>query len=162
EAFVLLRKLPGTDYVKLRASGWLGENQRTYFEQQRKRLEDAGLLAAFEHVECPRHADKVAFLQSLDVLSVPAVYREPKGIYVLEALANGVPVVQPQHGSFPELVEETEGGVLVKPDSSADLAQALHALVQDRQRVRQLGERGQAAVHARFHAAKMAEDTVAV
>src|SRR5262249_34866775 len=92
EAFIHLRKMPGTENVKLRGSGWMGENQRGYFEQQRKRLEEAGLLAHFEHVECPGHADKVAFLQSLDVLSVPTTYREPKGLYVLEALANGVPV----------------------------------------------------------------------
>ena len=56
------------------------------------------------------------FLQGLDVLSVPTTYREPKGLYVLEALANGVPVVQPRHGSFPELIEATGGGLLVNPD----------------------------------------------
>ena len=39
----------------------------------------------------------------LDVLSVPTTYREPKGLYVLEAMANGVPVVQPRHGAFPEI-----------------------------------------------------------
>ena len=64
----------------------------------------------------PDHADKVRFLQSLDVLSVPTTYREPKGLYVLEALANGVPVVQPRHGSFPELIEATGGGLLVEPE----------------------------------------------
>ena len=53
-----------------------------------------------------------AFLQSLDVLSVPTTYREPKGLYVLEAWANGVPVVQPRHGSFPELMEAAGGGLL--------------------------------------------------
>ena len=46
-------------------------------------------------------------LKSLDVLSVPTVYQEPKGLYVLEALANGIPVVQPRHGAFPELLEAT-------------------------------------------------------
>ena len=64
----------------------------------------------------PTHADKVRFLQSIDVLSVPTTYREPKGLYVLEAWANGVPVVQPRHGSFPELIEATGGGLLVEPD----------------------------------------------
>ena len=50
------------------------------------------------------------------MLSVPTTYKEPKGLYVLEALANGIPVVQPRHGSFPELIEATGGGLLVNSD----------------------------------------------
>ena len=56
------------------------------------------------------------FFQSIDVLSVPTTYREPKGLYILEAWANGVPVVQPRHGTFPELIEQTGGGLLVEPE----------------------------------------------
>ena len=84
----------------------------------RQRLDAAGLLGDFEYVESPDHANKVRFLQVVDVLSVPTMYREPKGLYVLEALANGVPVVQPAHGSFPELIEATGGGLLVPPNDS--------------------------------------------
>src|SRR5262249_17341979 len=124
--------------------------------------EQAGLLGDFTHADCPDHASKVRFLQGLDVLSVPTVYREPKGLYVLEALANGVPVVQPRHGSFPELVGMTGGGALVEPDSPAQLAPALRELAADRRHAEELGARGQAAVRDRFHAARMAEDTVAV
>ena len=71
------------------------------------------------------------FLHGLDVLSVPTTYREPKGLYVLEALANGVPVVQPRHGSFPELIEATGGGLLVNPDDPRDLARGLRHLIDD-------------------------------
>jgi glycosyltransferase involved in cell wall biosynthesis len=56
---------------------------------------------------------------------VPTSYREPKGLYVLEALANGVPVVQPKHGSFPELIEATGGGLLVNPEDPQDHARSL-------------------------------------
>ena len=96
------------------------------------------------------------------MLSVPTTYREPKGLYVLEALANGVPVVQPRHGSFPELIEATGGGVLVAPNDPAELAGALHALMQDRARTEELGHTGRTVVHERFHAERMARDTVAV
>jgi glycosyltransferase involved in cell wall biosynthesis len=162
DAFIHLRRLPGTEGVRLHASGWLGENNRAFFNEQRKRLDAAGLLSDFVHRECPTHADKVRFLQELDVLSVPTTYREPKGLYVLEALANGVPVVQPRHGSFPELVEATGGGLLVEPGNAAELAAALKRLLDDRAHGEELGKRGRAAVHDRFHAARMAEETVAV
>src|SRR5262249_22156329 len=98
EAFRLFRQAPGTEGSRLHVSGWLGENNRGYFGGLRKTLQGWGLENDFAHLECPDHASKVRFLQGLDVLSVPTTYREPKGLYVLEALANGVPVVQPAHG----------------------------------------------------------------
>src|SRR5262249_28088359 len=113
DAFILLRQGPGAPPARLHVSGWLGENNRTYLEAQQKKLADAGLLGDFTYVDSPGHADKVRYLHGLDVLSVPTTYREPKGLYVLEALANGVPVVQPRRGSFPELLEATGGGLLV-------------------------------------------------
>jgi glycosyltransferase involved in cell wall biosynthesis len=160
EAFRLLRAMPGVPACKLRVSGWLGENNRAYFEEQKRKLSGAGLAADFEHVECPDHASKVRFLQSLDVLSVPTVYREPKGLYVLEALANGVPVVQPGHGSFPELIERTGGGLIAKPDDPADLAHALRRLIDQPALREEMGTKGKAAVHSHWHAERMARETV--
>jgi glycosyltransferase involved in cell wall biosynthesis len=162
EAFRLLRDLPGAPPARLRVSGWLGENNRAYFEQVRQALVAAGLGDRFEYVESPDHASKVRFLQGLDVMSVPTTYREPKGLYVLEALANGVPVVQPRHGSFPELVEATGGGLLVNPDDPRDLAGGLCRLLEDVAHREELGRKGKEAVHRRFNAAAMAEQTVTV
>jgi glycosyltransferase involved in cell wall biosynthesis len=162
EAYRLLRQMPGTPPTRLRVSGWLGENHRAYLEEQKHLLAAADLLADFEHVEAPDHAGKVRFLQQCDVLSVPTVYREPKGLYILEAWANGVPVVQPRHGSFPELIEATGGGVLINPEDPADLAQALRRLIDQPEEARELGRRGQLAVESRFHAAAMALETLRI
>ena len=71
---------------------------------------------------------KLAFLRSLDVLSVPATYDEPKGLFVLEGMASGVPVVQPRRGGFPEIVECTGGGLLVEADNAEALADGLYTL----------------------------------
>jgi glycosyltransferase involved in cell wall biosynthesis len=162
EAFRLMRRTPGAPPARLRVSGWLGKSNHGYLAGLKKQLEAAGLLGDFEHVECPGHDDKVRFLQGLDVLSVPTTYREPKGLYVLEALANGVPVVQPRHGSFPELVGETGGGLLVEPDNPAALARGLRELLEDAGRREELGRKGREAVHGRFHADRMAAETVEV
>ncbi len=116
----------------------------------------------FERVESPDHVSKVRFLQNLDVLSVPTTYREPKGLYVLEALANGVPVVQPRHGSFPELIEATGGGLLVNPEDPEDLARGLRQLLENLAHRNELGRKGKEAVHQRFHAARMAQETIEV
>jgi glycosyltransferase involved in cell wall biosynthesis len=160
EAFVQLKQNAPSLECQLRVSGWLGENNRAYLEDIKKRLGDRGHLQHFEHVESPDHAAKTRFFQEIDVLSVPTVYREPKGLYVLEALANGVAVVQPRHGSFPELIELTGGGLLVNPEDPADLARVLQQLAENHEHRKGLGQKGKAVVHERFHAARMAEETI--
>ena len=92
------------------------------------------------------------FLHGIDVLSVPTTYREPKGLYVLEALANGVPVVQPSHGSFPELIEVTGGGILVAAGRSRRPGPRPATIGRGSEPRRRTGHGGKAVVHERFHA----------
>jgi glycosyltransferase involved in cell wall biosynthesis len=162
DAFCLLKQTPGLPPCRLRVSGWLGNHNRPYFEEQKAKLARANVLGDFEHVDSPEHASKVRFLQSIDVLSVPTTYREPKGLYVLEAWANGVPVVQPAHGSFPELIESTGAGLLVPPDDPRALAEALRQMIEEPEKRQRLGQLGYQAVRDRFHAAKMARATIDV
>jgi glycosyltransferase involved in cell wall biosynthesis len=125
-------------------------------------MHQRGLTDSFEHVESPDHAAKIQFLQSLDILSVPTVYREPKGLYILEALANGVPVVQPRHGSFPELIEKTGGGLLVNPNDPEDLARGLKQLIDDPPLRLEMGQKGKVAVHRDHSAVMMAQQTLEI
>jgi glycosyltransferase involved in cell wall biosynthesis len=157
EAFrIVHRANPNTRLV---AAGYLGTRDHVYFENLVRSAADLG--DAFHYAGSPPgHAGKVGFLKSLDVLSVPTTYREPKGLYVLEALANGVPVVQPRHGAFPELLDATGGGLLVNPDDPADLARGLMELIGNPARRLELSRNGQTAVRESFDAAKMAERTV--
>ena len=111
------------------------------------------------HGELDR-AEKIAFLQSLDVFSTPTVYRESKGLPALEAMANAVPVVLPDHGSFSEMIADTGGGLLHRPHDAADLAEKLAELLSDPVRATQLGLHGQLAIHDRYHAAAMARQTL--
>jgi glycosyltransferase involved in cell wall biosynthesis len=162
EAFHLLKQMPGAEQCRLHVSGWLGGNYHAYFADIRKKLAQRRLEEHFQYVDAPNHESKVRFFHGIDVLSVPTTYREPKGLYVLEALANGVPVVQPRHGSFPELIEATGGGLLVQPQDPHDLARALWQLLDNAAHRRELGSKGKEAVHGRFHAERMAAETAAI
>ena len=162
DAFLRLRAMPGTEGARLRAAGWLGRTDLAFFEEQRRKLAAAGALGVFEHADVPDRESKIRFLHGLDVLSVPTIYREPKGIYVLEALAAGVPVVVPAHGAFPELLEGTGGGRLVEPGDPERLAVALHELLLDPAARAQLAADGQRRVHERFDAEAMARRTLDV
>jgi glycosyltransferase involved in cell wall biosynthesis len=159
DALLHLHRTPGGSDVHLRIAGWLGDQHREYAESQFRKLREAGLGDKFVYIGEVDRREKLAFLQSIDVLSVPTTYREPKGLFVLEALAGGVPVVQPAHGAFPELLARTGGGVLVPPGDSLALAAELHRLLADRPESRRLGRAGQAVVHAEYSALHMAERT---
>ena len=157
DAYRELRQRMPDRPVRLRVAGYLGESQKAYLAEQEAKLNGFG--GDYVHVDCPSHADKQKFLGEIDVLSVPTVYREPKGLYVLEAWASGVPVVQPRHGSFPELVERTGGGMLVEPGNVTDHAAALEHLARNPDERRAMGARGRAGVEQHFHDAAMAEAT---
>src|SRR5690606_41141332 len=106
--------------------------------------------------------DKIAYLQDLDVMSLPTVYHESKGLPVLEAWANGVAVVLPEHGAFPEMVAHSGGGLLHAPLDPQALAARLKQLALDPALASQLGEKGQQAVRRDFTAAGMALQTRAL
>ena len=162
EAYRRLRQMPGVGTTRLRAGGYLGEAGRAYLEETRRDMAAWGLAEQFDYVGEPDRAGKIGFLRGLDIFSMPTTYREPKGLPVLEALACGVPFVEPAHGVFPELAEATGGGVLVKPDDPQALAEALARLVSDAALRGELGRRGREAVHRDFADARMAEQTLEV
>ena len=162
DAFIELRRRPGMDRTHLLLAGWLGKDQEEYAEAQFQRLRDAGLSDAFEYLGSVDREGKFDFLRRIDVLSVPTTYRDPKGLFVLEALAAGVPVVQPEHGAFPELLSATGGGVLVPPADPLRLADALQQLLTDETARRALGRAGQETVHRLCNAPSMAQQTLEV
>lgn len=131
EAYVRFRRRIGQADVRLEVAGYLSPSGQRYLDDVRRVLDRAGLAAEGVWHGTVDREGKIAFLERLDLLSVPATYDEPKGMSVLEAMASGVPVVQPRRGSFVEIVEATGGGVLVEPDDPEALAAALYALWRD-------------------------------
>lgn len=149
-AFYTLTKELGTDNVELHVAGYLGKKDEHYFEELVNQIHAWGLQQSFVHYGEVTRSQKIDFLNLLHVFSVPTVYRESKGLSILEALANGVPVVQPEHGSFPEMVDATGGGILVQPESSDAVAEGILHLYQDSEKRRHLGITGKQNVHQNF------------
>ena len=143
EAFTRL-----TGDVELHAAGWLGEHHRGYFERVKETLDRAGCGDRFHYHGSPTLADKASLLASLDVLSVPAPYQDPKGLFLLEAMAAGVPVVQPDHGAFGELVRSTGGGLLYPASDGGALVEAISTLQAQPTLRQSLGQSGRRAVRA--------------
>ncbi len=147
---------------RLQVAGWLGLEHQPYLAEIERQISEWDLAADFEYVGSIERAEKLEFLRRLDVLSVPVSYRAPKGLYVLEAWASGVPVVEPRLGVFPELMQAAEGGLLFEPENAASLAGSLEQLIHDPAAARQMGLAGRRAVGERFHSRRMAAETAVI
>jgi len=162
EAFRQLASQVGADRVMFRSAGYLAPKYRAFYESVKEKIGSWGLAESFEYLgEVDRRA-KLEFLRGLDVLSVPTLYRESKGLGVLEGLASGVPFVQPRIGSFPEMLERSGGGVLFEPGSVEALTRELRELMEDPARRHSLGESGRRAMLERGSDAVMAAETLKV
>jgi glycosyltransferase involved in cell wall biosynthesis len=162
EAYCLLRTRHGLPAARLVAAGYLANADRQYLDRVQRTIAEAGLAAEFEYKGVVDRAGKIRFLQELDLLSVPSPYQEPKGLYLLEAMACGVPVVQPNHGAFPEMIGKTGGGVLADSDRPAHVADAIHALWRAPEQAAALSERGALGVRAHYTIEQMADRMVSV
>lgn len=161
EAYLRLRQRGRVGQLKLRVGGSCGPADAAFVDSLRERLRASGLLGDVEFHPNADRASKLALLRSLTVFSVPALYGEAFGLYVIEALAAGVPVVQPRVAAFPELVEATGGGLLCAGEPEP-LAEAIEELLLNPARARALGEAGQRAVFEKFSAEAMAQATLRV
>jgi glycosyltransferase involved in cell wall biosynthesis len=157
EAFIALASQSEHQNLTLHAAGWLGESNRAYLESQLQIIEAAGLAQRFTYHGSPDLDRKAEFLGRLDLLSVPTEYEEPKGLFVLEALAAGVPVVQPNHGAFGELLDATGGGMVVAAGDNAALAAAIGHLKDNPDKRRQLADQGRQRVITHHSIEKAAE-----
>ena len=105
---------------------------------------------------------KCKFLSSLSVLSVPEKQPVAYGLYVLEALASGVPVVEPAIGVFPELLEMTGGGLLYQDNTASGLAAAMEPLLLDRDYAQKLGDKGRDAIFNKFNVEQTAGEMMRI
>ncbi len=163
EAYQLFRARADTPpRARLEVAGYLGPEYREYLKGIERQMADWGLAGEFNYRGTLDRAAKIEFLSGLDVFSVPAPCDEPKGLSVIEALAAGVPVVQPRRGAYTEMAERTGGGLLVEPGDAGALAGALHKIWKDPALAAQLGRDGAAGARQHYSVARMAERALEV
>jgi glycosyltransferase involved in cell wall biosynthesis len=162
EAFLRLRRSGAFGDVRLHLAGGMTADDEEFVDGLLKRFAEAGLDGAVRIFSGLEPARRREFLESVRVLSVPAPSGAAFGTFLLEALAAGVPVVQPRLGAFPELVEATGGGILYEPNDAEALARALGKLLSDERQRLELGRRGRESVVKNFGLDRMAREMLAV
>lgn len=157
DSFIELKSrntLPG---LTLKVSGGYTSDDKPFIKKQMKKISRAGLTDSVKIYSEFAGPGKSEFFSSIDVMCVPVRKYDGYGLYLLEANAAGVPVVQPSTGAFPEIVEKTQGGIIYSPDNTIGLADALEKLLQDRELLSKLGRQGKENVIKNLSLMKMSE-----
>lgn len=157
DAFIRLRRRGKVSGARLHVAGSCGPTDEPFVRRLKDRLAAAGCLDDTEFHPNLDRVTKVDFLRKLSLFSVPAPTSEAFGLYLAEALAAGVPVVQPRHAAFPEMVETTGGGRLYDPADPEALSVALEELLLDPPARRGLATRGQRTAREHFSASHAAQ-----
>jgi glycosyltransferase involved in cell wall biosynthesis len=160
DAFIQLKQSDKYPELKLAVAGTLPQENESFLEEQKRKINSAGLNKfAFFRPNLTRE-EKIDFLAQLTLFCVPARLPEAFGLYVIEAMAVGVPVILPDHGSFPELINKTKGGVLYAKDEPSGLVNALSTMLSDTEQAQQFGEQGREAVHEKYSNERLAKELV--
>ncbi|WP_347840250.1 glycosyltransferase family 4 protein [uncultured Draconibacterium sp.] len=160
DAFIDLKKKTGFDDVKLIATGGLTGDDKKFLKEQKQKIKTAGLEKDFEIIEEFEGDARHHFFKKVALVSVPVRVGEAFGMYQLEAMASGVPIVQPALGAFPEVVDVSGGGVVYDPNSPEQLSEAWAGLLNNPEKLQQLSETGYKGTKEKFNIHNHAQEIV--
>jgi glycosyltransferase involved in cell wall biosynthesis len=136
--------------LRLLVSGGSTGDDKLFLRHLRAKIRKRGIEGDVRFFQKFGRSERQRFFQGLSLFSVPSLRATAFGLYLLEALSSGVPVIQPNIGAFPEIINTTGGGVLYQPNDAPTLASALKSLLLDKEKTAALGLRGRAAVQKKY------------
>jgi len=158
DAFIELKKESRFKDLRLYLTGGYSSDDKPFVNRQMKKISEHGFAEDVRVFKDFCKDNRIKFLKSLTMLSVPVPTGEAFGAYQVEALAAGVPIVQPNVGCYPEFIEMTKGGIIYEPNTGEKLAATIASLLSDQEKVRKLGEQGRRVVLERFSIDQMAKN----
>jgi glycosyltransferase involved in cell wall biosynthesis len=155
DAFIEMKNQDMIPGLKLHVCGGYTGTDKNFISQQIKKIREHKLEKSVKIYPEFQGDKKLEFFHNVDVISVPVRKYDGYGLYLLEANAAGVPVVQPATGAFPEIIGRTKGGIIYSPDTVSELASNLYKLLKDKERMSSLGETGRKMVRQELSLGRM-------
>ncbi len=150
DAFILLKESPAGKNARLRVTGGKTSDDNKFIRQQVRKLKKKGFHHDVEISDDFTDIVGTGFFRGLTLLSVPVLNGEAFGMYQLESLASGIPIVQPALGAFPEIARVTGGGVVYHPNSPEQLAEKWAGLLDEPGKILEMSRSGRKMVEEKF------------
>ena len=151
DAFIKLKENPKFGNARLKVTGGKTGDDEKFINRQVDKLKRKGYQNDIEFVEDFRTESLGRFFDGLTLLSVPVLEGEAFGLYQLESLASGIPIVQPALGAFSEIVDTTGGGAIYQPNTPDALAQKLAEVLSNPEQIKQMSINGRKSVEEKFN-----------
>jgi glycosyltransferase involved in cell wall biosynthesis len=160
DAFIQLKQKSGFEDVRLVLTGGSTGDDVKYIRSNRKKIARAGLMEFVDFHEDFIDDGRMEFFRKVSVVSVPVRMGEAFGLYLVEAMASGVPVVQPAHGAFPEIIGVTGGGITYEENIPEKLAASLGLILGDAALLRQKSLDARSGTQDRFNITRQSEKMI--
>nr|MBI1231039.1 glycosyltransferase [Cytophagales bacterium] len=157
DAFTLLKKDPEFADVQLAIGGSCGPNDKILVDSLHIKLKQENLHPSVQFHPNLTKQEKIDFFSRLHIFSVPANYSEAFGLYLLEAMASGVPCVQPNVSGFHELIVPHNAGWCYDSNDATSLSLSLKSALRKPDELIKRGQNGVNAIHNTFHIQKIAQ-----
>ncbi len=157
DAYIKLKSKADFKEVQLRLSGGMTGDDNAFIKKQVKKLKKHKLLDDVVFVEEYKEEFLNQFFQPLTLLSVPVLNGEAFGLYQIESLACGVPIVQPALGAFPEVIETSRGGVTYTPNTPEALSQKWEEILSKPEALKRMSVDGRKSVEEKFNSKLLIE-----
>lgn len=162
DAFILLKKEPAFHDVSLILTGGSTGDDKTVIKQAKQKLKTAGLTNQVEFHEDFDGEGRHEFFAKVNLISVPVKNGEAFGLYLLESMASGVPVVQPKLGAFPEIIKKSNGGVIYENNKPEELARTLKDLLEKEDKLTDLSINARKGVEEEFNIYNQADKLIKI
>lgn len=162
DALIKLKENPRFSNARLKVTGGRTGDDMKFIKKQLEKLQGKGFRNDIEFVEDFSTESLGNFFNGLTLLSVPVLKGEAFGLYQLESLASGIPIVQPAVGAFPEVVNASGGGLIFEPNTPEALATKLEEIISDHDQLMQLSVNGRKSIEEKFSSSVMVEKMVGV
>ena len=132
-----------------------GEEQKALEDKAR----DLGIFSKI--IFLGRREDATELLHAFDLFLCPSI-KEGLPYAILEASVAKLPIIASSVGGIPEVIDDMETGILVRPKSPEELHRAFEYFQNHHQKMRLFGQKLATKVKKKFSFSKMKKETLAI
>jgi glycosyltransferase involved in cell wall biosynthesis len=151
DAFIQLKSKVSFEDVKLILTGGSTGSDTKYIKAIKNKLTKSNLIEQVEFIDDFVDTGRKSFFSKVSVIAVPVRKGEAFGMYLLESMASGVPIIQPALGAFPEIVSISGGGIIYEPNTPTALCEVLAQLLSDPKKLDSLSAQARKGVEVNFN-----------